>query len=266
MGEKMVPFYRAQFGSLANLGFGAGREATQLLMIRGCDTSPLGAAAESMAAKPAAAKAAAEAEAAEEAYRHGDSSLAGGGFSGGGADDATDVTERAGVRHVERIDPQARRRPAALERRARRRAQHPLRMLGHQPRALGHRGRRNPQARHQPGGGGGGGDGLESVWEACARWGEPIAPCALPAVVELREMQDDITAARRVDLIGTTVNVLVDSQGVGRSHREAPEIDGVVHVPQNEAVGSFVDVEIVDALGPDLVAAGTDLNAIEDDS
>ena len=82
---------------------------------------------------------------------------------------------------------------------------------------------------------------------------------------ELRELQDDITAARRDDLIGTTMNVLVDAEGIGRSHREAPEIDGVIHVGQNEAVGSFVDVEIVDALGPDLVAAGADRDALEED-
>jgi ribosomal protein S12 methylthiotransferase len=73
---------------------------------------------------------------------------------------------------------------------------------------------------------------------------------------ELRELQDEITAARRDDLIGTTVEVLVDSVGVARGHREAPEIDGIVHVRHNVPVGSFCDVEIVDALGPDLVAAG----------
>jgi ribosomal protein S12 methylthiotransferase len=50
--------------------------------------------------------------------------------------------------------------------------------------------------------------------------------------------------------------VLVDSRGVARSHREAPEIDGIVHVRHDHAVGEFIEVEIVDALGPDLVAAG----------
>jgi ribosomal protein S12 methylthiotransferase len=73
---------------------------------------------------------------------------------------------------------------------------------------------------------------------------------------ELRELQDDITAARRDALIGTTVEVLVDAVGVARGHREAPEIDGIVQVGHNVEVGSFCDVEIVDALGPDLVAAG----------
>jgi len=83
-------------------------------------------------------------------------------------------------------------------------------------------------------------------------------------LAELRELQDDITATRRDALIGAEVEVLVDEAGIGRSHREAPEIDGVVHVSQNEAVGELVTVEIVDALGPDLVAAGVDLDALDD--
>jgi ribosomal protein S12 methylthiotransferase len=72
-------------------------------------------------------------------------------------------------------------------------------------------------------------------------------------LAELRELQDDITARRRDDCIGTTQRVLVDEPGVARSHREAPEIDGVVNVPENLTVGEFHHVEIVDAMGPDLV-------------
>ena len=71
---------------------------------------------------------------------------------------------------------------------------------------------------------------------------------------ELREMQDDITARRRDDLIGETVRVLVDSPGEARSTREAPEIDGVIEVPDHLSVGAFHDVRIIDAMGPDLVA------------
>jgi ribosomal protein S12 methylthiotransferase len=78
-------------------------------------------------------------------------------------------------------------------------------------------------------------------------------------LAELRQLQDDITAARRDELIGTTQHVLVDAAGVGRTHREAPEIDGIVHVRHDLAVGHVVEVEIVDALGPDLVAAGADV-------
>jgi ribosomal protein S12 methylthiotransferase len=75
-------------------------------------------------------------------------------------------------------------------------------------------------------------------------------------LAELRELQDDITAGRRDDLIGAEMEVLVDAPGVGRSHREAPEIDGVVHVGQDEEVGSLTTLVIEGALGPDLVAVG----------
>jgi ribosomal protein S12 methylthiotransferase len=73
-------------------------------------------------------------------------------------------------------------------------------------------------------------------------------------LAELRELQDEITARRRDALIGTTTTVLVDEPGVARSVREAPEIDGVIEVPEGLAVGEFHVVEIVDAMGPDLVA------------
>jgi ribosomal protein S12 methylthiotransferase len=77
-------------------------------------------------------------------------------------------------------------------------------------------------------------------------------------LAELRELQDDITAGRRDALIGTSIDVLVDTAGVARSHREAPEIDGIVHVADALPPGTFQRVDVVDALGPDLVAAGAD--------
>jgi ribosomal protein S12 methylthiotransferase len=73
-------------------------------------------------------------------------------------------------------------------------------------------------------------------------------------LAELGEMQDAITARRRDALIGTQVSVLVDAPGTARSYREAPEIDGVITVPDSLEVGSIVEVTVVDALGPDLVA------------
>ncbi len=72
-------------------------------------------------------------------------------------------------------------------------------------------------------------------------------------LAELRELQDDITARRRDLLIGSTVQVLVDAPGEARSHREAPEIDGIIEVPHHVPVGEFARVTIVDAMGPDLV-------------
>jgi ribosomal protein S12 methylthiotransferase len=84
-----------------------------------------------------------------------------------------------------------------------------------------------------------------------------VVPDALVAerLAELTERQDAITAGRRDELVGRVVEVLVDAPGVGRSHREAPEIDGIVHVPDDLAVGTFAKVEVVSALGPDLVAS-----------
>jgi ribosomal protein S12 methylthiotransferase len=75
-------------------------------------------------------------------------------------------------------------------------------------------------------------------------------------LTELSELQDGITARRRDQLIGHRIEVLVDAPGVARGHREAPEIDGIVHVADDLSVGEFAKVDIVDALGPDLVAAG----------
>ena len=71
---------------------------------------------------------------------------------------------------------------------------------------------------------------------------------------ELAEVQDGITAAKRDQLIGREVLVLVDSPGVARSYREAPEIDGIISVPPHLAVGQFHTVRVTDALGPDLIA------------
>ena len=74
-------------------------------------------------------------------------------------------------------------------------------------------------------------------------------------LAELTELQDAITAQRRDLLVGRRVEVLVDETGVGRTHREAPEIDGIVDVPAALAPGTFADVTVTAAEGCDLVAA-----------
>ncbi len=73
-------------------------------------------------------------------------------------------------------------------------------------------------------------------------------------LAELRELQDQITETKRDELLGSTVKVLVDTPGEARSHREAPEIDGLIHVPESLRPGTFVDVVITEAFGPDLHA------------
>jgi ribosomal protein S12 methylthiotransferase len=73
-------------------------------------------------------------------------------------------------------------------------------------------------------------------------------------LAELRSLQDDITALRRDEHIGDVVDVLVDAPGVARSHREAPEIDGIITVPESLVVGTIQPVRITGAAGPDCEA------------
>ncbi len=80
------------------------------------------------------------------------------------------------------------------------------------------------------------------------------AELALERLRECAELQDAITADRRAELVGQVLEVLVDEPGVGRTHREAPDIDGIVHVDEALAVGEFAKVVVTGAAGPDLWA------------
>ena len=78
---------------------------------------------------------------------------------------------------------------------------------------------------------------------------------------ECAETQDPITQSARDALIGAHVDVLVDGvddetgDPVGRTHREAPEIDGVVRIAGAFArPGAQVRARVTSAYGPDLVA------------
>jgi ribosomal protein S12 methylthiotransferase len=78
---------------------------------------------------------------------------------------------------------------------------------------------------------------------------------------ECAEVQDPITRASRDALVGTDVDVLVDGadddtgEPIGRTHREAPEIDGVVRIGDTFArPGARVRARVTSACGPDLVA------------
>ena len=95
----------------------------------------------------------------------------------------------------------------------------------------------------------------EEAGTYAARLPDAVAPeLALERLRECAEVQDAITAERRSALVGERVSVLVDSPGVARSHREAPEIDGVVHVPADLAVGELHDVVVTGAAGADVWA------------
>jgi ribosomal protein S12 methylthiotransferase len=83
------------------------------------------------------------------------------------------------------------------------------------------------------------------------------APLVADRLLECGELQDQITARRRRALVHTTTEVLIDRPGVGRSHREAPEIDGIVRLPERstaQLVGRFAKAQITGAAGPDLEA------------
>jgi ribosomal protein S12 methylthiotransferase len=57
--------------------------------------------------------------------------------------------------------------------------------------------------------------------------------------------------------VGRTLDVIVEGQGdgvsLGRSYRDAPEIDGLVLIPDEIAVGTMVPVRITAAMEYDLV-------------
>jgi ribosomal protein S12 methylthiotransferase len=90
---------------------------------------------------------------------------------------------------------------------------------------------------------------------ACGLGGKVEGVLVDERLAELSELQDEITAEKRDELLGRGVRVLVDSPGIARSHREAPEIDGLISVPESLAPGEFHDVVITGAVGPDLEAA-----------
>jgi ribosomal protein S12 methylthiotransferase len=72
----------------------------------------------------------------------------------------------------------------------------------------------------------------------------------------LQGQQEDITTSRNLAQRGRTLEVLVDQvedgQAVGRSYREAPEIDGVILLDRGEP-GEWLAVEVTGGYGTDLV-------------
>lgn len=71
--------------------------------------------------------------------------------------------------------------------------------------------------------------------------------------LEVSELQEEISSKRRNRLIGSTVKALVESPGVARSFREAPEIDGIIRVDKLLPLGRFVNLRITESEGPDLI-------------
>lgn len=87
---------------------------------------------------------------------------------------------------------------------------------------------------------------------------DTVAPALMAErLLECGELQDAITAHKRAELIGRRLEVLMDRPGQARSHREAPEIDGVIQLPvpaTRDLAGRFVTVRVTGSAGPDLDA------------
>jgi ribosomal protein S12 methylthiotransferase len=78
---------------------------------------------------------------------------------------------------------------------------------------------------------------------------------------ECADVQEPITASARAALVGETVEVLVDGTGdsgelIGRTYREAPEIDGIVRLVGDVFArpGALVTATVCGVEGPDLDA------------
>ena len=68
---------------------------------------------------------------------------------------------------------------------------------------------------------------------------------------EILEIQHEISLDKNESFIGKTLKVIVDeSEGevsVGRSEYDSPEIDNIIHIKNTAEVGTFNDVEILEA-------------------
>lgn len=73
---------------------------------------------------------------------------------------------------------------------------------------------------------------------------------------ELMEVQQHISLAKNQALVGRTLPVLIEGYGdgvsVGRSYRDAPEIDGLVFIPGELPLGEIIPIRIDGAMTYDL--------------
>jgi len=80
----------------------------------------------------------------------------------------------------------------------------------------------------------------------------------LERVEQLMTMQETISLNRNQQFIGKPLDVLVEGYGdeisIGRSYRDAPEIDGLVIVEDKLLVGKICRVQVTGALKHDLIA------------
>lgn len=76
----------------------------------------------------------------------------------------------------------------------------------------------------------------------------------------LMALQQAISLEKHRELVGEHLDVLVEGQdegvSVGRSYRDAPEVDGLVLIQEELPVGEIVPVRVIAALEYDLIAEG----------
>jgi ribosomal protein S12 methylthiotransferase len=88
--------------------------------------------------------------------------------------------------------------------------------------------------------------------------GDPVTQMVKEKRIEqLMSIQQNISLRRNQSLIGKELQVLIEgcNEGisVGRSYRDAPEIDGMVFVEGSLAIGDIHTIQITDAMTHDLV-------------
>jgi len=108
--------------------------------------------------------------------------------------------------------------------------------------------------------------------------GAPSEPLGDPIPEEVKEqrreelmfLQQQISLEKNQSLVGKTLDVLVEGVGdgisLGRSYRDAPEIDGMVLIEEQVSVGEMVPVQITGAMVYDLVGRIRSGGAVEQGS
>ena len=96
--------------------------------------------------------------------------------------------------------------------------------------------------------------------------GDPVPAEVKQARYErLMELQQSISLQVNQSYVGKTLDVLVEGRdkgiAIGRSYRDAPEIDGMVFIEGEAKIGEIVPVKITGAMAYDLT--GRELNRID---
>jgi len=89
--------------------------------------------------------------------------------------------------------------------------------------------------------------------------GDPVSEEEKQSRLErLMNLQETISLKKNQKWVGKSISVLVEGYNegisIGRSFRDAPEIDGLVFIEGNLSIGEIVSVKVTDALVHDLVA------------